>query len=317
MRFDASFFNIVHVIDKSKPDLIVLRGKGISERKACIVAFLFGIPTVLYNQEPLYKPEIKSKVKRFLKKIYNWFVPHVRYTPVQFSDYGVIEKKQNLFIYPHTYFVPFAGEEVEEAESRIYLKQGHVSFLMVGKYREYKTHRLLVDALVQLPVQKRYSLTFLGQCKEPEEIRYLEELKQYVLEKGLSDKVHFITNIKHNQMKEYYLQHDVLILPTRHEAASISVLEAMHHGMSVISTSRNGTASYVDHGESGFVFESGNASDLREKIECYISDSSLCEKMGKCALARAKLSSSRQAYFSAFKAMIQVEFPAVARKMDS
>ena len=53
MHYNASFLNILSVIRKSKPDLIVLRGKAKTERKACIASFLCRVPAVLYNQEPL------------------------------------------------------------------------------------------------------------------------------------------------------------------------------------------------------------------------------------------------------------------------
>ena len=316
MHHNASFINIIHVIRKSKPDLIVLRGKAKTERKACIASFFCGVPAVLYNQEPLYKPEIKSKAKRFLKKIYNWFVPNTRYTPVKVSDYNALKKIDTLNIPPHTYFVPFAGEMIEEAKGRTYLANNRINFLMVGKYREYKNHKVLIDALDMLEKRSGYILTLVGQCNDEKEKNYFENLKKYIESKRLTPQIRFVTNVEPDQMKDYYLNNDVLILPTKHEAASISVLEAMHHGMSVISTSRNGTASYIDYGKTGYIFTTCDAQDLKEKLMMYIKNPESVEKMGRYALTRAQSDYSQEAYFSSFVNMLEKEFPKVFEKLN-
>lgn len=315
LRYNASIIDLIKVIRCSKPDLIVLRGKSITERKACVISFLLGIPSVLYNQEPYYKPPVKSKIKRVLKKIYNFFVPRVRYTPVQVSNYEMLEKKGSLIVPPHTYFIPFAGEENPEADSRCYLADGIVNFLMVGKFREYKTHRLLVDALAGIATKDGYRLTFVGQCSNQEEVVYFNDLKEYVFSKGLGENISFVTNVEPSKMKDYYLNNDVLILPTKNEAASISVLEAMHYGMSVISTSRNGTASYIEPGKSGYVFTTCDVLSLREKLMFYLNDPESVERMGRGALDAAKNNSSGRAYLTALKNMLDKEFPNLAEKI--
>ena len=308
LHYDASVVDIFKTMIRSKPDLVVVRGKAVTERKACFVAKILGISRVLYNQEPYYKAKI-TRIKKVLKKIYNFSVPNVRYTPVKVPEYSMLKQLDRFVVYPNTYYLPFAGIMVEEAENRDYLGDGIVNFLMVGKFREYKNHRLLVDAMAEISDKNNCRLTFLGQCSTNGEKSYLDALKDYVVQKGLNGIVNYVANIDPAQMKEYYMSHDVLILPTKREDASISVIEAMHHGLSVISTSRNGTASYIAHGESGFIFESEDKDSLKECIEEYLKDLTRVEKMGKCALLHSNKNASRQAYFSAFREMMHKEFP--------
>ena len=314
MHYDASLIDLFRVMITEKPDLVVIRGKTITARKACAVATILRIPKVLYNQEPYYKPKI-SVAKKAMKKLYNFSVPRVRYTPVKVTEHSDLKKLEKYIVYPSTYYIPFAGEAVADAAERTYRNNGIVNFLMVGKFREYKSHRILVDAIAKLTVKEGYRFTLLGQCVSNKEVSYLKDLKDYVAQKGLSEQIDFVINIDPVKMKAYYLSHDILILPTKREDASISVIEAMHHGLSVISTSRNGTASYIDHGQSGFVFKTEDTEDLRICIEEYLADPTRVETLGRCALERSKENSSRQAYFQAFKQMLEKEFPHLDEKL--
>ena len=76
-------------------------------------------------------------------------------------------------------------------------------------------------------------------------------------------------------MSKLYAEHDILILPSKNEAASVSIIEAMANSVLIISTNQNGTASYIEDGVTGLIFESGNAYDLASKIEYITSDISL------------------------------------------
>ncbi len=309
LQFNGSFWDIWSKIKNQKPDLVIVRGKGIAERKAFVVCKLLGVPIILYNQEPLYKHSRDSFVKRFLKTIYNTCVPKVRYTPVLVDDYYDLDKISQLNVQPHAYHIPFAIKKIAEADDRTYSSDGIVRFLMVGKFREYKNHRVLIDALSLVKDKSTFEMTLLGQCADSREQDYLNQLKIYVTEKGLSEKVKFVTNINPKDMSNYYLMHDVLILPTKKEDASIAVLEAMHHGMSVISTSKNGTASYLRNGGSGYIFKTCDAEDLAAKIQEFTNDPSRVALFGKQALIEARGNSSPDVYISALNNLLQSEFP--------
>lgn len=309
MKFNASFIDIIRKLKKDKPDLVVVRGKDTAERKVYAICKLLGIPIVLYNQEPMYKPGKDSIIKSFFKALYNTWVPKIRYTPVVVSDYYDLEKLNELYIPKKVYHIPFAIEEVPDADKRTYSSDGIVRFLMVGKYRKYKNHQVLIDALKQIKNKDGFELTLIGQCFDQREREYLSWLKDYVKDNNLDDKVKFIENINPEDMKHYYLSHDVLILSTKREVASISVLEAMHHGMSVISTSANGTASYLTNGKSGYIFKTCDAEDLAQKIEEYINDPSKVDLLGKQALIEARSNSSPDVYISALNNLLRIEFP--------
>ena len=73
------------------------------------------------------------------------------------------------------------------------------------------------------------------------------------------------------------------VVPSTAEPASITVIEAMAFSIPAISGSDNGTASYIDYGKTGYVFEDNNKEDLRDKLEAIVKDREVLVEMGKAA----------------------------------
>jgi glycosyltransferase involved in cell wall biosynthesis len=80
-----------------------------------------------------------------------------------------------------------------------------------------------------------------------------------------------------------------LVLPSEwYENAPVSVLEAFAQGKPVIAARIGGIPELVIDGETGLLFEPGNAEDLRAKIEFLLTNPDLAREMGKKARARAE-----------------------------
>ena len=69
-------------------------------------------------------------------------------------------------------------------------------------------------------------------------------------------------------------------MPSTGEPASITVIEAMAYSVPAISGTDNGTASYIDFGKTGYVFEDNNKEDLKDKLEKIICDRERLVRMG-------------------------------------
>lgn len=59
------------------------------------------------------------------------------------------------------------------------------------------------------------------------------------------------------------------------------MIEAMAFSVPAISGSDNGTASYIEEGINGYVFEDNNLEDLKKKLEMIVCDKENIPKMGK------------------------------------
>lgn len=77
-------------------------------------------------------------------------------------------------------------------------------------------------------------------------------------------------------------------MPSTGEPASITVIEAMAHSIPAVSGTDNGTASYIDYGKTGYVFEDNDKEDLKDKLEKIICDKDNLKKMGAAGYQHVK-----------------------------
>jgi glycosyltransferase involved in cell wall biosynthesis len=85
---------------------------------------------------------------------------------------------------------------------------------------------------------------------------------------------------------------DIFVLPSRSEAFSNGLLEAMACGCAVVGSRVGGTPELIGNDERGLLFESGNAQDLASKLSNLILNKTLRRELGFRAseFARKKLS---------------------------
>lgn len=84
---------------------------------------------------------------------------------------------------------------------------------------------------------------------------YFLDMKKSVHTSKYKNDVSLFINQPLQQMSALYQDHDIFVLPTRHDPASFTVLEAMAHGLVVLTTSVDGAEGYIEEGINGFVFD--------------------------------------------------------------
>ena len=151
--FIPSMSNLFKKIKNYRPDVVIVRDRNFSSMYVYFICSLLKIKcTILYNQSPLYTKigcTSDSLVKRVIKEIlYKYCFPKVRITPVCTSNISELRSdEENYSIKEHDYFVPFIAEVSDNVKGREYCQGGKINILDVGKYRNYKNHFLLVDAI--------------------------------------------------------------------------------------------------------------------------------------------------------------------------
>lgn len=83
-----------------------------------------------------------------------------------------------------------------------------------------------------------------------------------------------------NEKEEIFKNAGVLLLPSYNEGLPISILEAMSHGMPIISTPVGGITEAVKNNDNGFIIDCGDTKALAEKINV-LCDKDLRKKMGQ------------------------------------
>ena len=81
-------------------------------------------------------------------------------------------------------------------------------------------------------------------------------------------------------MEEEYLRADLFVIPSTREMASISQIEAMSYSLPVICSDSNGSACYVEHGVTGYLFRDCDKEDLQRQLEAMLCDRDKMKAMG-------------------------------------
>jgi len=88
---------------------------------------------------------------------------------------------------------------------------------------------------------------------------------------------------------------DIFVLPSLSEAFSNSLMEAMACGCCAIASEVGGNPELVRHGETGLLFEPGNASDLANQLSLVVLNGSLRNRLAKAGSEWVSKNLSREA----------------------
>ena len=165
--------------------------------------------------------------------------------------------------------VPFLVEDTFENKEKTRKDvHGGLKLLVVAKSVPRKNIILVLKALKKLLERDlAISLTLVTEVSTEPHRLYLQEIMSYVEKLQISEHIEILQNIEYSNMANIYRKSDVFILPSFNEPASVSLLEAMVHGCVGISSVQNGTATYISHGDNGFVFDPNDIEALVSLIE--------------------------------------------------
>jgi len=146
--------------------------------------------------------------------------------------------------------------------------------LACGRLVKAKGFDLLIRAAAELKsVQVKFVIVGTGKQKK--------ELLKLARELEVEKKVIFLGSVPYEELPGVYASSDVVVVPSRKEAASRVVLEAMASGKPVVASRTGGIKEFIRDGEWGFFFEPGNFRDLAQKLLTLLSDKKLALKMGR------------------------------------
>ena len=104
--------------------------------------------------------------------------------------------------------------------------------------------------------------------------------EQAVKERGLEGRVLY-HGPKYGEEKEHYWSMaDVFVQPTYEDCFPLTILEAMQHGLPVVSTDEGAVPDMVVDGENGLVCRRNDAEGLALALECLLQDEALRHRMG-------------------------------------
>lgn len=266
-------FKLAKYIKEFKPDIAIIRERSIYTICMNAICRLYHIPTILYNLSPVWD---KPKKMDLAHKIVWKLTPKYRMTPTNLVgiDFTGLVKDE------YGYWAPFLMEPQVAPEERSYFAGGRINIFCIGKYQERKNHQMMIEAVEELLPKYDLHLTIAGEISNAFHEEYYQKVVNYVKKHQLEDRVTFLVNLNRQQVSEEYKKADLYVVPSTGEPASITVIEAMAHSIPAVSGTDNGTASYIDYGKTGYVFEDNDKEDLKDKLEKILCDKDNLKKMG-------------------------------------
>jgi len=268
-----NLYGYYSMIRKFKPDVMVVRGGPEPVYAKCLFPFLFSkIKIVYYTQSPKMVTNVT-----LLRKVYDYVLSNRYkikwYTPVLYE----VNKKEKLKDLSYMDYVPFFIHPgtVKIKES---FTDETVNFLCVAKYEPRKNISMLLETVAQLHQNHRnFKLTIIGSTGNEKREAFYEKIKGDMETKKLTDVITLLKNIPFPQMEEHYQSHHIFLMPSIHEPASVSQLEAMANGLAIICSEDNGTAHYVRDQMNGFLIKA-TQNELTMAMEKYLLQPSLINK---------------------------------------
>lgn len=224
-------FNLIY---REKPDIVILRERALYNLVFIFICKVLSVDYTIYIQTPL---EIKNKgtIKLFMKRIL--------FGKYEYSPILSIGKKiqQGRFIIRD--YVPLVVES-NNSEKRTPIKK--VKFIVVSEYIPRKNIIEILKIFSEIKKSNSdFELIIIGNNDKIETREHFKECFDFAKKNNLLDNVSFKTNLKYNEMKDYYQKMDVFLLFSEKESAGFSLLEAMSYGMFIVSAAGAGLARYL------------------------------------------------------------------------
>jgi glycosyltransferase involved in cell wall biosynthesis len=108
---------------------------------------------------------------------------------------------------------------------------------------------------------------------------YGEKLKQEISKAGLQDRVQLLGRVSAGQVRSELQSASVFALVSLEENSPLGVEEAMAMGVPVVTSNRCGMPYMVRHGESGFLVDPLDVSDIARRLRQLLLDKVLHQKM--------------------------------------
>lgn len=159
---------------------------------------------------------------------------------------------------------------------------GYLRILTVGRMVPKKGFDVLIRACALL---KKWEIPF--KCTIVGDGDDKESLLRLVSSNKLGDDVSFAGAVHHENLKSYFLNSDVFVLPCLickdgdRDGIPVALMEAMAYKIPVISSNIVGIPELVDHNINGFLIPEGNVLFLAEHLRRLYDDPSLGINMGE------------------------------------
>ena len=191
---------------------------------------------------------------------------------IQIREHGI--PKQRIALIPNGIDPRSYSQKDDEGFRRKYKIDDRPFILFLGGLRPIKGPDILLRAFIAIKDRYEYNLVFAGNDRGS-----LNKLTHVVARNNIGDRVHFIGYVDGSWKSKAYHAADLLVIPSRHEAMSIVILEAGITATPVLLTDRCGLNEIQRIG--GGVVVPANDEGIESGLREMLTDSDKLKQMGK------------------------------------
>ena len=203
----------------------------------------------------------------------SWLCP-LAYLKEQVLINSDFPKKKILVIPSGIDLKEFKPTNKIEAREKLGLPNERKIIGLIGRFESKKGQMLALEAMKYVTTD--FLLLLVGEETLDQKSNYLNELKRYIREQKLEDKVQFLNFTK--SPADVFNAIDWTLMASYSETFGMVTLESMACGTPVVGSNTGGTKSLLDYGRLGVLFDPNNAQDLAEKINLALSEKKVIEK---------------------------------------
>ena len=305
-KFVPSRSFLYRYLKDNMPDLVIAREYNRTNYTIFVICQLLGIIYINYTQSRDGYEGVGG-LRPFLLRLGLW-PRHTLNTVIESPKRAIAGKTYD--------FIPFAVDTHGLCKKN-YPGGAPVRIFTIGKLdSERKNNIPLVESLAPLLREGKVALTILGLRGETVTPQF-QKLLDTIERERVGGAVTLLENLPYEESRRLFEQHDLFVMVSSRESAGISPVEAMATGLPVIVGSDTGTKYFVDHGESGFVFEDMNFPEFVRRVEYFLDNPGEIERMGQAARRKIVEEYSPEAFERRLMAMVARRFPELAARHAS
>ena len=175
---------------------------------------------------------------------------------------------------------PVPGAEAVEAARERYGLKGRRVVLAASAKRQHKNLARLLEALAQLPPERRPVVVMPGYPTE-----YERELRERASVLGVDDDVRFLGWVGDDELEALYAVADAFVMPSLYEGFGLPVLEAMARGVPVACSDRSSLPDVA--GDAALLFDPEDVGQIASALEALLTDEALAERLSEAGRRRA------------------------------
>jgi glycosyltransferase involved in cell wall biosynthesis len=178
--------------------------------------------------------------------------------------------------------------------------------LAIGRFTDTKAPHLTVLAFQKVLQQFPQATLIMGGHGE-----LLEACQTLAIALGIEKNIQFLGPLRHEQVVPLlakacaFVQHSVQPTYGDAEGTPVAILEAGAAGLPVVSTRHAGIQDAVIHGETGFLVEERDISEMADAMIRLLADKSLCRTMGAKAREHIRTNYNIDRHLSCIDGLLQ------------